>query len=326
MTMRPRRVTLIALCCSLFLCAPATGRETLIFAHLYSETSIQHQTLLDADKELARRSGNQVRLDIRPRGQMGDQDSRIMDALALGQVDMTFAGGSFAARDYAPLGIISAPFAFRDFTHWQHFRSSPLARQLAEDYETVSAMTLLGFYYNGLRHLNSKQPIRRPEDLIGLKVRVPNAPSYLRLFRALGAIPVPTSYEHAYETLKQGAADAQENPLTIIEDGNFFDVAPYVSLTGHVIDTGVILIGTKRLASLPENNRALVRDVFLGVSDHLTEQVHAKEMDYLEKRRKIAGAVIPFDREALARKIAPIVQGPDFAWSGELYNRVQTIP
>ncbi|PKU24850.1 TRAP transporter substrate-binding protein DctP [Telmatospirillum siberiense] len=324
--MRPRLVSLVTLCCGLSLSIPAGGSETLIFAHLYSETSVQHQVLLAAGRDLARRSGDQVRLEIKPRGQMGDQDSRIMEAIAFGQADMTFAGGPFLARDYAPMGVISAPFVFRDFTHWQHFRASPLARQLADDYEKASGMTLLGFYYNGLRHLNSKQPVRHPEDLIGLKVRVPNAPIYLQLFRALGAMPVPTSYEHAYEALKQGTADAEENPITTIEDGKFFDVAPFVSLTGHILDTGVILIAGKRLASLTENQRALVREIFGQVADQLTEQVHDRETDALEKRQRIEGRVIPFDRDALARKAASIVQGSDLAWSGKLYNRVQKIP
>lgn len=321
------KAMILGLVCGFAVWSPTQAKEILIFGHLYTEASLQQQALLEADEELAQRSGNQIRLEIKPRGQAGDQDSRLIEAVNFGPADMTFVGAPFVARDYAPIGILSSPFGFRDFAHWQHFRTSPLARELADEYEKArSGLIVLGYYYNGVRYLNSKAPIRRSEDLAGLRVRVPNAPIYLQLFRALGATPVPWPYLQTYEALKQGTVDAEENPLTTIEDGKFYEVAPYITLTGHMTDTGVILVNAKRMESLPEDQQKLIRDVFDKLAVRLSERIHAKEVKNMEKLKALGVTFLPIDRAALIAKVEPMVTGTSFAWSGELYDRLQKIP
>jgi len=322
-----RRTSTLIVACGLMLGFPAMAKETLIFAHLYTESSPQHQNLLEADKELMERSGGKIGLDIKPRGLLGDQDSRLIDAVHFGQADMAFVGGPFAAQDYAPIGVVSAPFAFRDFTHWQHFKSSALAQELEVGYnKSNNNIMVIGYYYNGIRHINSKNPIRTPDDIFGLRVRVPNAPLYLQLFRALGATPVPWPYLRTYDAIKQGTVDAEENPLTTIEDGKFYQVAPFITLTGHMTDTGIIILNAKHMGNLQSDEQALLREVFDKLSDRLSEQIHVKEMEDMGFLQKNGVTFIPIDRAPLTAKVEAMVQGSSFAWSGDLYNRLQTIP
>jgi tripartite ATP-independent transporter DctP family solute receptor len=321
-----KKLIIVSMTCGLALWPPAQAKETLIFAHLYSESSLQQQALREADQELIARSGGELRLDIRPHGRMGDRDNRMVDAVDFGQADMTFVGGSFAARDYPPIGVISAPFAFRDFTHWRHFRASPLANELAIEYEKASGMAVLGYYYYGTRHLNSRMPIKRPEDLIGLKIRVPDAPIFLKLFRSLGAAAIPMPFWQTYEAITQGTVDAEENPLPTIKDGNLFQVAPYVSLSAHMTETAMIVINAKRLTHLSDDQQKLVHDVFAEVADRLTERVRTEEIDIMEQLKTRGVTFIVIDRDALAAKAMPLVTATGFAWSGELYNRLKSIP
>ncbi|PKU24851.1 TRAP transporter substrate-binding protein DctP [Telmatospirillum siberiense] len=315
------------LAAGLLLLGPAAqARETLVFAHLFQRISLQQEALIEAKQELLDRSGGEIDMDIKPDAKLGNQDSRILDAVNFGQADMTFAGGPFAARDYAPMGIIGAPYGFRDYTHWQHFKVSSLARELTAQYEKASAQIVLGYYYNGERHLISRTPVRTLEDMAELRIRVPNAPIYLQLFRTLGAKPVPLPLWQTYDALKQGNVDAAEKTLSMLEDGEFYEVAPYVSLTGHISDIALIVISSRRWSRLDAGQQQLVRDVFSKMADRLSERIHAKELANLEKLKRRGVTFIPVDRRAFIAKLAPLLNGNDFPWSGALYERLQKIP
>jgi TRAP-type C4-dicarboxylate transport system substrate-binding protein len=156
-----RRMLLAALAGTLLLARPAAAVETIVFAHLFPETSRQQKALL-------------------------------------------------AASAYPPLGIASAPYNFRDYAHWQHFRDSKLFRELAAGYEASTGNFVLAHSYYGARHVTANKPINTPADLAGLKIRVPNSPSYIQLFRSLGATPIPLPFSEVYDALKNKAVDAEE--------------------------------------------------------------------------------------------------------------------
>jgi TRAP-type C4-dicarboxylate transport system substrate-binding protein len=162
--------------------------------------------------------------------------------------------------------------------------------------------------------------------LIGLKIRVPNAPIYLQLFRTLEASPIPLPYSQILRALKQGTASAEENCLETIKDGRFYEAAPYITLTGHSADSGIVLIDGKRMASLPDEQQRLLRDIFDKLTDRLSEQVHAEEIKDMETLEEKGVTFITIDRKALAAKVAPLLKGGNFAWSGEIYERLQKIP
>lgn len=315
----------ILLAC-LTLCQPARAAEKLVFAHLFPENSPQQQVLLKAKRELAARSGGALILEILPRGQVGDQDTRIIEAISLGRADMTFAGGAFAARDYGPIGLLSAPFNFRDFDHWRHFRGSNLARELAAGYEKASGLAVLGYVYYGVRHISAKTAIRTPQDMVGLKIRAGNAPVFLQLFRSLGAKPTPIPFGEIYNALKDGTVDAQDNPLAVIESFNFYRVTPFIALTGHITDTSLTVISRFRLERLPPDQQRIVREVFANTSNELSEILRSREMEAEDGLTKKGATLVAVDREAFRQAVQPLVTGGIFAWSGELYDRLQAIP
>lgn len=320
------RLTGTLLAFLLGLCMPAKAAETLVFAHLFPEDSPHQQVLLQAKAELAAQSHGELTLQILPRGLVGDQDTRIIEAISVGKADMTFAGGSFAARDYAPMGVISAPYNFRDFDHWLHFRDSPMAADLAQEYEKASGLTVLGYVYYGVRHVSAKVAIRTPQDMAGLKIRAPNTPTYLQLFRAFGANPVALPFVDIYDALKSGKVDAEENPLGIIEAFKFHKVAPYIALTGHITDTTVTVISRSRLHRLTPDQQQIVREVFARASNRLTELQREAELTALSRLKAEGATVITVDRAPFIAAAQPLLKGDAFAWSGELYDRLQKIP
>ena len=145
---------------------------------------------------------------------------------------------------------------FRDFDHWKKYSTSPLFAELAEGYyEKSGGNKVVAITYYGERHVTSNKAINKPEDMKGLKIRVPDAPLYTMFPRAVGANPTPIAFAEVYLALQNGTVDAQENPLPTIDAKKFYEVQKYIVLTGHITDALLTIVAGRRGTSSPTPTR-----------------------------------------------------------------------
>jgi TRAP-type C4-dicarboxylate transport system substrate-binding protein len=112
---------------------------------------------------------------------------------------------------------------------------------------------------NGFQQLTCQtKPIRNAADLQGVKVRTPDSPVYIELFKALGATPVPINIDKLYESLKSGIVEAQTDPLTIIELFKLYEVQKYLSLTSHVWGGFNMIASQKTWQKLPADMQRVI--------------------------------------------------------------------
>jgi tripartite ATP-independent transporter DctP family solute receptor len=123
-------------------------------------------------------------------------------------------------------------------------------------------LVLLGFWENGFRMItNNVRPIRRPEDLKGIKIRTPKDPERIKVFKAFGANPASMSFQEVFSALKQGVIDGQENPLSQIVPSRFHEVQRFLSVSRHVYSPAYPLMSRSYYDSLPAELRAAVMEV-----------------------------------------------------------------
>jgi C4-dicarboxylate-binding protein DctP len=119
----------------------------------------------------------------------------------------------------------------------------------------------LGVGENGFRNFtNRARPVKSPEDMKGLKIRTMENPAHMAMVKALGATPTPIAWGEVYMALQQGVVDGQENPVSVIEIGKFYEVQKYLTLDGHVYSVLPILMNDKLYTSLPAEIRTVIRD------------------------------------------------------------------
>ena len=200
-----------------------------------------HTQALWAAGEIAKRTNNRYQIDVFPASTLG-KETDINQALSLGTVDIIYTGMAFAGRTYPPMSIASGPFIFRDFDHWQKFRNGPVFREVAKGYEDKSGHKIVGYTYYGQRHLTPNKMVTKPEDMKGMKLRVPDAPLFVMFPRAVGANPTPIAFAEVYLALQNGTVDAQENPLPTIDAKKFYEVQKYIVLTGHITESLVTIV------------------------------------------------------------------------------------
>ncbi|MGO9530371.1 MAG: DctP family TRAP transporter solute-binding subunit [Syntrophobacteraceae bacterium] len=191
--------------------------------------------------EVAKRTGGKINIEQQPNAALGGE-VEMLKGLQLGTVDFAFITGAPLPNIIPEIGVFNIPFLFRDIKHAHAVLDSPLGLSYLEKFKDKK-MIALAWGENGLRHItNSNRPINTPEDINGLKLRLPQSDVMLIGFKMLGAETVSLPFPQVFGALQSGQIDGQENPISTIISSKFAQVQKYLSLTGHVYDPAVILV------------------------------------------------------------------------------------
>jgi tripartite ATP-independent transporter DctP family solute receptor len=319
-----KRFTLLALVLAT-LCVPAAYAQTkLKWAHVYEVSEPYHTQALWAADEIRKRTNGRYVVEVFPASTLG-KETDINQALSLGTVDIIYTGMAFAGRLYPPMSIASGPFIFRDYNHWQAFRNGPVFREVAKGYEDKSGHKIVGYTYYGQRHLTANKMVTKPEDMKGMKLRVPDAPLFVMFPRAVGANPTPIAFAEVYLALQNGTVDAQENPLPTIDAKKFYEVQKYIVLTGHITESLVTIVAGDTWKKLSEADRKVFSDVLWEASTRATKDIVEAENKLVGDFQKRGVNVVKVDRGPFIQAVQKAVTSPDAPWPKELYDRVEAI-
>ena len=319
------KLKLIATLAALVLSAGIAQAQTkLKFAHVYEVSEPYHTAALWAAAEIGKRTNNRYQIEVFPASTLG-KESDINQGLTLGTVDIIYTGQLFAGRLYGPVAIGGAPYMFRDFDHWKAYANSDLFRELAEGYRKKSGNKMLAITYYGERHVTSNKEIRVPEDMKGLKIRVPDAPLYTMFPRAVGANPTPIAFAEVYLALQSGTVDAQENPLPTIEAKKFYEVQKYIVLTGHITDALISIVGGPTWNKLSDADKKVFEDVLKEAAARATSEIIDKEKQLGAEFEKRGKTVIRVDRKPFREATVKLHNGPDATWDKATYEKLQAL-
>ncbi|MGB3627254.1 MAG: TRAP transporter substrate-binding protein [Henriciella sp.] len=235
------------------------GHDTLLHA---TDAQPDGYPTVEAVREFGRllseRSGGRLDLKLYPGGQLGNERDTL---------EITIFGGIDVNRvSIAPLGSISAearvptlPFIFRDTAHMRAALDGAPGETILSSLEPHGLIGLC-FYDAGARSFyTTKKPVRTPEDLKGMKIRVMSSDMFVSMVNTLGGDATPMAYGEVYQGLMQGVIDGAENNWPSYFSSRHFEVAGYYSLTQHVMAPEVLLMSERCWAGLDEADRALVR-------------------------------------------------------------------
>tara|TARA_R110000850_G_scaffold214271_1_gene340205 strand:- start:2852 stop:3826 length:975 start_codon:yes stop_codon:yes gene_type:complete len=206
---------------------------------------------------VSERTDGEISIEVYPSDQLGNQ-TQLVEGTLLGTNDMVLTSDAVLSNFVPDVGIINLPFIFRDSDHVRTALDGEVGQDLSTMVEEQGAV-VVGWWENGFRHItNSRNPIETPEDIEGMKLRVPEGPVFVSTFEALGANPTPISFGELYSALQLGVVDGQENPPAHILTQKFYEVQDYVSRTGHIYLSSPVLINKNLLESLSEEHQNVI--------------------------------------------------------------------
>lgn len=193
----------------------------------------------------------------------GDQ-TRELSAIRQGVIDMAIGSTINWSPQIKELNLFSMPFLMPDYAAIDALTQGDVGKQLFEIVAKAGVVPL-AWGENGFREVtNSKQPIRTPDDLKGMKIRVVGSPLFLDTFTALGANPTQMSWADAQPALASGAVDGQENPLAIFTAAKLHNVGQkHITMWGYVADPLIFVVNKEIWNSWSEADQAIVRQAAL---------------------------------------------------------------
>lgn len=320
MTLNRFATTLAAGGLALFAGTMTYAAETLKWAHVYEEGSAYHQTALWAAGEIAKRTDGRIDLKVYPASSLG-KEVEINEGLGIGAVDIIYTGPSFVERYYGPIAISDYPFIMRGWDHWLSYRGSDLFAELSNGYHDATGNQVLGLVYYGQRHVTSNKPILKPEDMVGLKIRVPNSPVMLMFPNAVGANPTPMAFSEVYLALQQGVVDAQENPLPTIKFKKFYEVQTNINLTGHILNSLLIIASDDAIDRLGDD-QGVVREVLDAAALKVSEEIYQSEQDLISWFRDQGIIVNEIDKQPFQDAVKPMLTGDGVPYTMDHFERL----
>jgi len=303
--------TLLALSVS----APLAAQEmTLKLGHLANEENIWHQASLKFGEELSALTDGRIAVEVYPNESLG-KEVDLINGMQLGTVDMTISGESL--QNWAPqAALIGLPYAYQSLEDMDEVIGGEIGQSIEEEIIEKARVRPIAYFARGPRNLTSNRAITTPEELDGLKMRVPNVPLFVDMWKALGANPTPMAFSEVFTSLQNGTIEAQENPLALIKSANFNEVQDFVNLTEHSRSWIYLVLSELTWNKLSEEDQGAVmeaaaraqafeREAFLEDETKLADELQEKGMTFVEVDKD---AFIAQAKEAVLANVKPEIK------------------
>ncbi len=249
---------------------------------------------------LEERSQGRMKAEIYPSEQLAKE----LESIRLIQADvieMTVTA-SLLSNWIEIAAFCELPFLLRDSSDKEALINGPLGRRIESEILEKTGLRPVALFERGPRQLTSNRPIRSPDDLNGLIIRVPSVPSFVTAWSAMGAKPTPMAFSEVFTSLQQGTIEAQENPFELILSAGFPEVQQYVNITEHVMSWSYPVVGEKQFQQLPadlqeiflqaaKEMQAYERQLFLANQENVKAELKKRGMEFIE-----------VDKEAFSKK------------------------
>lgn len=260
------------------------------------------------------KSNGRVEFQYFPSSQLGSQKD-VTEQLTLGSNVITISDGAFL-MDYVPdFAVTYLPYAYDNKEQLFKLVDSDLFKDMSKRLEAKGLYVVHTKWIYGVRHLLASKPITNPEDLKGLKVRVPNTRLSTEALNAMGATATPMPLAEAYPAIMQGVINGVENPIPVLYGGKMYEGAKYLCLTGHQLNLSTWIAGTKFIAKLPPDIVKMLKETGEEAGRFLDKENAAADKESIEKM-KAAGVQVVENVDRAAFKAA----------TKDVYKKFKEIP
>lgn len=279
----------------------------LKMAHSMPTEHPVHQAIVFLSERVAELSDGELKMDVYAGGQLGNE-RELLELLQIGSLAMAKVSSSPMESFVPEMKLFSMPYIFRDKEHYWSVLKGPIGQQLLEAGEDVR-LKGLGYYDAGARSFYTvDQPVRRPEDLEGLKIRVQKSQTSIRMVRALGGSGTPIPFGELYTALDQGVVDGAENNPPSFHSSRHYEVARYYSLDQHTYVPDIVLISTYVWNDLSEQERRWLQQAVDESVDYQRKLWSEATEEALEAIKADGVEVVRPDKARFASKVEPMYE------------------
>ncbi|MYZ47931.1 TRAP transporter substrate-binding protein [Propylenella binzhouense] len=284
--------------------SPALAQTELKFGHVGEPGSLFEASANKFAEIANAKLGDKAKVVVYGSSQLGGDDE-LLQKLKLGTVD--FALPSTVMSSVVPaFGVFEMPYLVKDRDHMKRIEQEIVWPTLAPAAEE-KGYKILAVWENGFRQItNNKHPINTPEDLQGIKLRVPKGVWRVKMFQSYGANPTPMAFSEVFVALQTGVIDGQENPLAQIASAKFQEVQKYLSMTGHVYTPAYVVVGKNKFGKLDADVQKALEDAARETQAFVYEKAAELDRDLAKVIEDAGVKVNEVDKDAFIKASQPV--------------------
>ncbi|HEX7073673.1 MAG TPA: TRAP transporter substrate-binding protein [Hyphomicrobiaceae bacterium] len=277
-------------------------------------------------KKLEAATNGRISVQMFPAMQLGGEKEMIEQA-QVGALQLARISVGPVGTVVKELNVFNMPFVFRDEEHMRKVIDGEIGREMLDKISSNPATKLIGLCWmdSGTRNIYTKQPIRKPADLAGIKIRMMGNPIFVDTLNAMGGNGISMGFSELYTAMQTGVVDgAENNPPTFVTH-NHHQIAKYYSLTEHLIIPEILVFSRVTWEKLSKEDQDLIKKYAAEAQQEqrkLWDEMVQKSMEKLKE----AGVTIvsDVDKQAFRDAVKPVYDkyGADFA---DLMKRIQAV-
>ncbi|MEW5867521.1 MAG: TRAP transporter substrate-binding protein [Bacillota bacterium] len=280
------------------------------------EASIKFKEIVEA------RSNGGMVVRLYPGAVLGGEKDNI-EQLKVGEVALAIFGDilpSTLATEYAPTVI---PFIYPNveevYKAWEGRLGDMMKKAILER----GGMMVVGLQRRGARNLTANKPVKVPADLRGIKLRVPEIPSWVRVWKELGAIPTPIAWPEVYNALQLNVVDAQENPYANVYTAKLYEVQKYLIHTEHLHNVFHWALSKKFYDKLSPEYQKIIIEAAKEASEWGDRRSKEVDSDYLKKLKELGMVVVEVDKSVFRKAALPAIKELAQSWAPGVWDEVK---
>jgi len=292
--------------------------------HILADTHSWNEGAKKFAELISQKTKGRVEVSLFANAVLGDE-RQIVEGMMMGTgVEMAIISGSKMSQFEISAGLPDMPFLFKNFDHVHKVMDSEPGAELAKRLFDKTKLKTLGYFDQGFRHIVtiSKQ-VKSIDDLKGLKIRVPDSPTYFQTFKFLGANPTPIPWTEIYTSLQSKVVEGLEGSPETIYTTRLQEVTKYIAITNHIYSGASFLVTDNFFKSLPKD----IQDQMVSAAKEATvyerQVVISRDQDNLKKLKDAGMLVNEVDTTPMVKAVKPYVE--DFAKKNKLVDLVDKI-
>lgn len=298
-----------------------SSQMVLKLGHALDTNHPVHKGMEFMKERLEELSDGSVTMNIYPGSVLGSE-VQCIEQLQNGSLAMTKTSAAAMENFIPEMSVYGLPYVFRDVDHYWNVLKGPIGQGLLQQGESKFLRGLC-YYDSGSRNFYTKdRPIRSPEDLEGLKIRVMNSKTAMDMVSAMGAAPTPIAWGELYSSLAQGTVDGAENNPPSFTSNKHYEVCKHFTLDGHTRVPDILLISTKVWKKLDPQVQEWVQQAATESSDFQRKLWKEKTLEALALAKEEGVTIYEVDIAAFAAKVAPLLNNVENQQVRELLHKI----
>lgn len=305
--------------------AGAFAQEIKIrFAHSLSTTEPAHIAAENFAKRVAERTNNKVQIQVFPSEQLGS-GKEVNEMIRQGANVMNITDPGYLSDFVPDIGVLNGPYIVKDPKEFDKLLSSDWYKSIDQKMQQAGFRLIMIGGFFGQRHLIADKPVRKPEDMQGMTVRVPPNTMWIETFKAMGARPTTVNWSEVYNALQQNVVAAAEAPLGSLWGAKLQETRKVISMTGHFTAIVAWPMNNGFFNRLPKDVQTVLLEEGARARDEMTRLTLEQNQDYVDKFKKAGVTFVEdVDLAAFQKATAPVYSAFP-KWTPGLHDTVTAI-